>query len=99
MPISLMPGSARAEHKGCRGQGALVTVCASVLIAYLVVSEFVRFQEVRQVSNMYVDKTIGEKLTIHFDVTFPDFPCAYPAPDPRLYFRRSIAHCSNPLRL
>jgi hypothetical protein len=53
-----------------------VSVLGSLAILFLFVEEYKDFNTVRTESNMYVDMSIGEKLMINFDVTFPVFPCA-----------------------
>lgn len=56
--------------------GAIVTLIASVLIMALFVSELRAYLAVTKQSDMYVDTSLGERLTINFDFTFPSFPCA-----------------------
>jgi hypothetical protein len=57
------------------GAGAVVSFCGFIMIVYLFVAEFNNYRTVRTDSSMYVDMSIGEKLIINFDVTFPAFPC------------------------
>eukprot|EP01048_Picozoa_sp_COSAG05_P016826 COSAG05_NODE_2218_length_3375_cov_289.130952_1_plen_232_part_00 len=55
--------------------GAIVSLIGCALIIYLFVEELSNFRTIKTESNMYVDMSIGEKLSINFDVTFPVFPC------------------------
>ena len=56
--------------------GAVVSVCAVVLILLLFLSELRLFLSVDTVDHLFVDVSRGEKLRIHFDVTFPHIPCS-----------------------
>jgi len=56
--------------------GAAVSVCASIFIVILFVSELSFYLSVEKVDHLFVDTTRGEKLQINFDVTFQRIPCS-----------------------
>ncbi|KAL1935903.1 hypothetical protein VTP01DRAFT_37 [Rhizomucor pusillus] len=55
--------------------GALVTVLSALLIAYLVMSEFIAYRTPTWQPELVVDRGRKDKMTIHFNVTFPKMPC------------------------
>jgi len=64
------------EFRKRTSAGAVVTIMASVVIMALFTSELSSYLQVHKQSDMYVDTSLGERLTINFDFTFPAFPCA-----------------------
>jgi hypothetical protein len=57
--------------------GAIVTIISTLLILWLVFSEFSYYLEPDVRPELKVDTTRGQKMRISFDVTFPHVPCAY----------------------
>eukprot|EP00808_Paulinella_micropora_P026702 g73564.t1 len=55
--------------------GAAVSLTAVGFIIYLFISELTYWLQVDTVDHLYVDTSRGERLPIHFNVTFPHIPC------------------------
>eukprot|EP00300_Choanocystis_sp_HF-7_P005063 c13865_g1_i1.p1 GENE.c13865_g1_i1~~c13865_g1_i1.p1 ORF type:complete len:390 (-),score=68.95 c13865_g1_i1:140-1309(-) len=56
--------------------GALVSLAASLLITYLVLSEFLLYLQTDVRQELQVDKTFGDKIRINVDITFHRLPCS-----------------------
>ena len=63
-----------------------VTVVSALVVLVLFLSELNNYLNTRTVEQMKVDPTLGERLTINFDITFHALPCGgmdtYPARAP-----------------
>lgn len=55
--------------------GAAVTLVSLILIAILVLSEFMAYRTIKQIPELVVDKGRKEKMTINLNITFPRVPC------------------------
>lgn len=55
--------------------GGVVTITSLVMIFFLITLELIDYRRVVMRPELIVDKSRGEKLTIHFNVTFPKMPC------------------------
>jgi hypothetical protein len=55
--------------------GGLVTLGSLLIILYLVFCEFSDFRTIVRRPELIVDKSRGEKMEIHLNVTFPRMPC------------------------
>lgn len=55
----------------------VVTIISTVLIVWLVISEFAYYLEPDVRPELKVDTTRGQKMKISFDITFHHVPCAY----------------------
>jgi hypothetical protein len=61
--------------------GAGISIISIIIIIWLVISEFIYYLTVEVNPQLFVDTTRGEKLQIHFDITFPKLPCAFMSVD------------------
>ncbi|KAG2483070.1 hypothetical protein HYH03_018053 [Edaphochlamys debaryana] len=57
--------------------GGVITIVASVVMVLLFLSELRLYLTTQSVHELSVDVGRGEKIQIHFDVTFPKVPCAW----------------------
>lgn len=55
--------------------GGIVTVVSLLVIFYLVIAEWSDFRRVVVHPELVVDKSRGEKMEIHMNITFPRIPC------------------------
>lgn len=55
--------------------GALITLTSFVLIVFLTLGEFINYRRIQEETQLVVDKSRGERLTIHMNITFPRVPC------------------------
>lgn len=55
--------------------GALITLLSFTLITFLTLGEFLEYRRVHEDTQLVVDKSRGERLTIHMNMTFPRVPC------------------------
>lgn len=56
--------------------GAVISLLASALIFYLILSEFLLYLKTDVRQELSVDRSFGEKLRINVDITFPRLPCS-----------------------
>ena len=54
---------------------APVTVVSALVVAVLFFSELYYYMNSRTIEQMKVDPTLGERLTINFDITFHALHC------------------------
>eukprot|EP00198_Chlamydomonas_reinhardtii_P004228 XP_001693564.1 predicted protein [Chlamydomonas reinhardtii] len=57
--------------------GGIITIVSSVVMVLLFLSELRLFLTTSSAHELSVDVGRGEKIKIHFDVTFPKVPCAW----------------------
>ncbi|GAA99605.1 uncharacterized protein L969DRAFT_86871 [Mixia osmundae IAM 14324] len=57
------------------GFGGILTLVSFTLIAALTLMEFVDYRRVHLHPSIVVDKSRGEKLVVHLNITFPRVPC------------------------
>jgi len=55
--------------------GAFLTFVSAAIILSFTVMEFVDYRRIGIDTSVVVDRSRGEKLTVHFNVTFPRLPC------------------------
>lgn len=55
--------------------GGIVTIASLLIILWLVWGEWVDYRHVSVLPELVVDKSRGEKMEIHLNVTFPRLPC------------------------
>jgi len=55
--------------------GALITLTSFILIAFLTLGEFISYRKIHEKTELIVDISRGEKLTINMNMTFPRVPC------------------------
>jgi len=53
----------------------LVTIVVGVLMAFLMISELIRYRTVEVTSEVGVDTSFGSKLPINVDIVMPNLPC------------------------
>ncbi|ODQ51097.1 DUF1692-domain-containing protein [Saitoella complicata NRRL Y-17804] len=56
--------------------GGLVTLICFALISILITSEFLDWRRITETTELVVDKTRGERMTIHLNLTFAHIPCS-----------------------
>ncbi|EFJ50127.1 hypothetical protein VOLCADRAFT_80399 [Volvox carteri f. nagariensis] len=57
--------------------GGIITIVASVVMVLLFLSELRLYMTTQSVHELSVDVGRGEKIQIHFDLTFPKVPCSW----------------------
>lgn len=57
------------------GFGGLLTMASAVLIFTLVLVEYNDYRQIHVQPSILVDKSRGEKLLVHMNITFPRVPC------------------------
>ncbi|GIL75562.1 hypothetical protein Vretimale_15170 [Volvox reticuliferus] len=57
--------------------GGIITIVASVVMVLLFLSELRLYLTTKSVHELSVDVGRGEKIQIHFDLTFPKVPCSW----------------------
>ena len=67
--------------------GGTLTLISFALIFTLTVVEFVDYRRVHLEPSIIVDKSRGERLVVHMNITFPRVPC-YRASSPSICHRR-----------
>ncbi|KAK7206085.1 endoplasmic reticulum vesicle transporter-domain-containing protein [Myxozyma melibiosi] len=55
--------------------GGIVTIVSTVVIIFLVISEWRDYRMISNRPELIVDKTRGERMNINLNVTFPTIPC------------------------
>jgi len=55
--------------------GGIVTVVSLIAIIYLILGEWTDYRRIIVHPEIIVDKSRGEKMEIHMDVSFPKMPC------------------------
>jgi hypothetical protein len=55
--------------------GGIVTITSLLVILWLVWGEWAEYRQVVVRPELVVDKSRGEKMEIHMNVTFPKIPC------------------------
>jgi hypothetical protein len=53
-----------------------VTIVSGVIIAILIISEFLEYRSTTMVASMVVEKNRRDKMWIQMNITFPHIPCA-----------------------
>ena len=56
--------------------GGLITIASMCLIMILIVANFLSYRTIIVRPELVVDKTRGERMSIHFNITFPHVPCS-----------------------
>ncbi|KAI5283558.1 hypothetical protein KEM52_003318 [Ascosphaera acerosa] len=56
--------------------GGVVTLATLLVIAYLIWGEWADYRRVVVAPELVVDKSRGERMEIHLNITFPALPCA-----------------------
>jgi hypothetical protein len=64
--------SATEDHTLTRG---LVTLLSAAIILTFTMIEFFDYRRINVDTSIVVDKSRGEKLTVHMGITFPHVPC------------------------
>ncbi|KAK2704158.1 hypothetical protein QYM36_017523 [Artemia franciscana] len=57
--------------------GAAISVVSAIVMFTLLFVEIQEFTSVHQQEELFVDTTRGQRMKIHFDVTFPKISCSY----------------------
>ncbi|KNZ47073.1 uncharacterized protein VP01_66g5 [Puccinia sorghi] len=57
------------------GFGGMLTMASAVLIFTLILVEFRDYRQIHVQPSILVDKSRGEKLLVHMNITFPRVPC------------------------
>ncbi|KAJ1917561.1 ER-derived vesicles protein erv46 [Mycoemilia scoparia] len=55
--------------------GALITIISGIIMLFLTLNEYIDYKKIEMRPEIIVDKTMGEKLPINIDITFPNVPC------------------------
>lgn len=55
--------------------GAMITLTSFILIVFLTLGEFISYRKIHEKTELIVDVSRGEKLTINMNMTFPRVPC------------------------
>ncbi|RVD85871.1 uncharacterized protein DFL_004175 [Arthrobotrys flagrans] len=55
--------------------GGIVTIFSALVILFLVIGEWNDYRKISVISELIVDKTRGEQMEIHLNITFPHIPC------------------------
>ena len=55
--------------------GATITLISALLIAILTIGEYIDYRTVHLKPSLEVDRSRGEKLEVHLNITFPRVPC------------------------
>ena len=74
-------------------RGACVSIFTICVITFLFLSEVATFLTLDKVHRLEVDSSLGEKLRISFDVTFPRLPCAMVSQSSRRASRPRLQRC------
>ena len=56
--------------------GGLITVISLILMFVLVTAEYFSYSKIIVRPELIVDKSRGERMTIHLNITFPNIPCS-----------------------
>lgn len=55
--------------------GGIVTIVSTIIIVYLIISEWIHYREIVYRPELIVDKARGERMEINLNITFPHMPC------------------------